>query len=695
MLNIGYAKYISNASDIAEERMSEIMEELKNQTVQEESEIQKLLKKYISHPEDPENNFSLGLYYHEIGQTASAVSYYLRTAERTNDDLLKYESLVRASMCFDSQGCRGFTVKGLLQHAIAILPKRPEAYFLLSRFYEREKTVESWKECYLIASVGHSVCEYENNTPLRTSVDYPGDYAILFEKAVSSWWCGLCDESRKLFRHIRDNYELDQIHQNAVRENLEKMNESKKDLHAVYLPKRYKNFDWGDTDDEYIELFTKENFIHRTYEKHFSVKSGDIVVDVGANCGSFTCSILESDPKHVYCLEPSLNLVNALKNNTSNDNNVTIVPKAISNQNTETSNRDGVHIYCDDQETFQTITFSKFIEENNISEIDFLKTDCEGGEYFIFTPENANFIKNNVKRVAGEFHISKDLWKNGVENFKIFRDYYLKDIRYSGAFHVYERCGKDVTQKIFDDSFLHEFDEWWTTHNPYFCQFMVYVDYEEAYKNGTPVIEVQELDQIKTNFSINQSINSTCWVVDNFYENPDEVRKFALKQDYVEGGFGRGFIGRRTYEQFLFPGLKERFEQIMGRRITAWEEHGMNGRFQIAWSGEPLVYHCDSQRWGGMLYLTPEAPYQCGTTLYAHKKTRARSYHDEGWNASWENVPGDAHLDRTPFEPVDVMGNVYNRLVIFDASCIHSASEYFGTVKENARLWQMFFFDTD
>ncbi len=48
-----------------------------------------------------------------------------------------------------------------------------------------------------------------------------------------------------------------------------------------------------------------------------------------------------------------------------------------------------------------------------------------------------------------------------------------------------------------------------------------------------------------------------------------------------------------------------------------------------------------------------------------------------------------------PFEPVDVLGNVYNRLVIFDASAIHSASQYFGTIKENARLWQMFFFDTE
>lgn len=194
---------------------------------------------------------------------------------------------------------------------------------------------------------------------------------------------------------------------------------------------------------------------------------------------------------------------------------------------------------------------------------------------------------------------------------------------------------------------------------------------------------------------INSDLKGTVWVVDNFYEDPHKVREFALQQEFFEGGIGRGFIGRRTVNQFLFPSLKEKFENIMGKKITKWQEYDMNGKFQVAWSGEPLVWHCDAQQWGGMLYLTPDAPYQCGTTLYANKKTRARTYFDPGWDADWSNVPGDPHLDGTPWEPVDVMGNVFNRLVIFDASAIHSASEYFGTVKENARLWQMFFFDAD
>lgn len=196
-------------------------------------------------------------------------------------------------------------------------------------------------------------------------------------------------------------------------------------------------------------------------------------------------------------------------------------------------------------------------------------------------------------------------------------------------------------------------------------------------------------------FKTSSTNRATSWIVDNFYEDPDSIRKFALEQDYHIGGIGRGYIGNRTHQQYLFPELKESFESIMSKKITKWEEHSMNGRFQYCWSGQPLVYHCDNQRWGGMIYLTPEAPYQCGTTLYAHKKTRARTYYDDGWDVSWKGIPGDCHLDGTPFEPVDVIGNVYNRLVIFDASCIHSASEYFGTVMENCRLWQMFFFDTE
>ncbi len=184
--------------------------------------------------------------------------------------------------------------------------------------------------------------------------------------------------------------------------------------------------------------------------------------------------------------------------------------------------------------------------------------------------------------------------------------------------------------------------------------------------------------------------NRKVWIVENFYNNPQSIREHALAVPYIEGGLGRGFIGRRTEYQYLWPGLKERFEEIMGLKIHAWESHGMNGRFQMCYAGQPVVYHCDDQRWAGMIYLTPNAPPQCGTNLVQHRETKARTYRDKDFEKVFESR---FHLDATPFDTVDQVGNVYNRLVIFDASSIHCAGGYFGYAPDNTRLWQMFFFD--
>lgn len=219
--------------------------------------------------------------------------------------------------------------------------------------------------------------------------------------------------------------------------------------------------------------------------------------------------------------------------------------------------------------------------------------------------------------------------------------------------------------------------------------------FEQFHSVDTSVffIRKNEIKEFNEFYSLSKKPVGSLWVKDNFYQYPDKVREFALRQEYIEGGLGRGFIGRRSAKQFLFPGLKNRFETIMGKKITSWQSMGMNGRFQTNYAGEPLVYHCDDNTYGGILYLTPNAPYQCGTTLFGDKKNRARTYYDPGWSEAWDL--GASRLDRTPFEPVDVVGNVYNRLMIFDASCIHSASEYFGLDMNNSRLIQIFFFNAE
>lgn len=187
---------------------------------------------------------------------------------------------------------------------------------------------------------------------------------------------------------------------------------------------------------------------------------------------------------------------------------------------------------------------------------------------------------------------------------------------------------------------------------------------------------------------INKNFTKRIFVVDNFYSDPEYVRDLALKQTFH--GDMNFYRGKRTESQIIFPGTKEAFEEIMGQKIVAWSEtHGMCGRFQSCVAGDQVVYHTDYQQWAGMIYLTPNAPHSGGTSTFSRKTTGCRHATDDTIGSAFEK----GYYDRTAFDLVDTIGNVFNRLVIFDAKCIHAANEYFGNSLENSRLFHMFFFD--
>jgi len=189
------------------------------------------------------------------------------------------------------------------------------------------------------------------------------------------------------------------------------------------------------------------------------------------------------------------------------------------------------------------------------------------------------------------------------------------------------------------------------------------------------------------NFNVGPLHPPTCIVVDGFYEKPDDVRAFALQ--CVFHGDSKYHKGARTAETYRFPGLKERFEQILGRPVLNWEKYGTNGCFQFCIGGDQIVYHHDTQQYAGVLYLTPDAPVGAGTSLFRAKKTKEMN----GFDAVYADTYPTGHLDPAAFDCVDTVGNVYNRLILFDSRMIHAASSYFGDSKENGRLFQLFFFD--
>ena len=187
--------------------------------------------------------------------------------------------------------------------------------------------------------------------------------------------------------------------------------------------------------------------------------------------------------------------------------------------------------------------------------------------------------------------------------------------------------------------------------------------------------------------NINQIQTPTFLVIDNFYEAPDDVRALAMSCNFNSNS--PYFKGNRTPDKYLVPGIKERFEKILGRSVINWDKYGTNGCFHYCVGGEQLVYHHDSQQYAGVLYLTPDAPVDSGTSLYRSKMTNSMS----GSGSEYSEVYPRGHLDPSQFERVDTVGNVYNRLILFNSHMIHAASSYFGNSKESGRLVQLFFFD--
>jgi FkbM family methyltransferase len=211
-------------------------------------------------------------------------------------------------------------------------------------------------------------------------------------------------------------------------------------------------FDWGTSNSWFIETVSKEIFEEKIYEKFFEVENGDIVIDVGASIGPFTYSILNKNPKHVICVEPSFEEFPVLIQNTR-QGNVSYLNKAINNFTGEfiSSNLFGFENGISSKA--YGITFKDFINLYNLEKIDFLKTDSEAGEYDIFNLENLEWIKNNVKKIVGEWHLGNFERK---QKFRQFRDLYLKEF---SNYEVYSVNGVNIKWDLWNEHFIEFYSE--------------------------------------------------------------------------------------------------------------------------------------------------------------------------------------------------------------------------------------------
>jgi FkbM family methyltransferase len=257
--------------------------------------------------------------------------------------------------------------------AIALEPKRPEGYFLLSRLYER---VPEYEDAYFIASMGLENADFTVG-PLRSRIDYSGVYGLLFEKAVAGWWVGHKEESIEIFRML-NKLDLDPVHRQAVNNNL-------------------RNLGWA----------------HEVRE-HTRVPEGRLFFDVGANRGEATSIALTAGYTKVVALEPAPVIFEALRANFGSDERVVCLDLAVSDSGGKTvtfyeAEEDGLSTLNVDWLTaegaryegkpyreveVETTTMDLLIAEHGLPEL--VKIDVEGAEDWVLAgltkkPDNLTF----------------------------------------------------------------------------------------------------------------------------------------------------------------------------------------------------------------------------------------------------------------------------------------------------------------
>ena len=195
-------------------------------------------------------------------------------------------------------------------------------------------------------------------------------------------------------------------------------------------------------------------------------------------------------------------------------------------------------------------------------------------------------------------------------------------------------------------------------------------------------------------------------IVENFYEDPDAVRKYALKQQYE-------FLADRENAEYVYPGSrtldivdldKAMQEKILKKFISIFHNSeydimrwAVSTNFQSVTEeyGQGVIHTDQNTILAAVLYLSPNAPLDSGTSLFKpnhlfdeEKYKQALANNDQRFRA------GEILMDtryHNMFDEIVRVNNVYNTLIVYEGRHYHAANQFYGKTLEDSRLSQVFF----
>lgn len=195
-------------------------------------------------------------------------------------------------------------------------------------------------------------------------------------------------------------------------------------------------------------------------------------------------------------------------------------------------------------------------------------------------------------------------------------------------------------------------------------------------------------------------------IVENFYDNPDAIRKFALAQKYT-------FCHDRVNLEYVYPGSRTKdifdlnpilHDKICKKLVSVFHnsEHDLM-RWALSTSFQSVteefdqgVIHTDQNTiFAAVLYLTPNAPLNSGTSLYRKNNDfDEKEYQQAIATNDVRFREGKIAMDvsyHKMFDEIVRVNNVYNTLIIYEGRHFHSANQFFGKTLKDSRLAQVFF----
>ena len=189
---------------------------------------------------------------------------------------------------------------------------------------------------------------------------------------------------------------------------------------------------------------------------------------------------------------------------------------------------------------------------------------------------------------------------------------------------------------------------------------------------------------------------------DNFYTDPAIVFKAALNAQYYQPEHVTGFRSTAVYHE---PGMKSTLEKILGIKITRWDTNPLaeNGVFYQGFSkghGKEIPGVHSDEPFNDItivIYLTPDLPVDCGTSLWMHKKTGlsdppmprdAKRFKMKLWDLRYQFEKESKN--RSKWIEIDRVGYRYNRMIAYPSGALHSATKHYGGSLANGRIYQTF-----